>query len=72
MSMDESPEEIENSWWYNSRTGEVEHGPESPSIHRIGPFASAEEAKRAPAVIEARSKAWAEEEKREDSWGGTP
>lgn len=72
MTIDGTPDEIEQSWWYNSRTGEVEHGPESPSIHRIGPFASREEASRAPEVIAARSKAWDEDEKRDGSWGGTP
>ena len=58
-----------DEWWYNSRTGEVEHGPESASLHRVGPFATREEAARAPERLQERSKAWAAEEAREDAWG---
>ncbi|GAA3660681.1 SPOR domain-containing protein [Microbacterium marinilacus] len=73
MSNSETPDEIEKSYWYNARTGEVEHGPESPAIDRVGPFETAEEAARAPEVLKARSKAWAEDEEREKGWGaGTP
>ncbi len=59
----------EEKYWYNLRTGQVERGFESPSAERAGPFDSAEDAARAPQVIAARSKAWAEEEAREDDWG---
>ena len=33
-----------DGYWYNLRTGEVEHGPESPSLDRAGPFETADEA----------------------------
>ena len=56
-------------YWYNLKTGEVEKGFESPAPDRAGPFDTAEEAAKAPEVIKARSRAWAEEEAREDSWG---
>jgi hypothetical protein len=56
-------------YWYNLRTGEVEKGFESPSVDRAGPFDTPEEAAGAPEVIRRRSRAWAEEEAREDSWG---
>jgi hypothetical protein len=56
-------------YWYNLRTGEVEKGFESPSIERAGPFDTPEEAAKAPEVIRARSRAWAEDDAREDSWG---
>ncbi|HEX5728132.1 SPOR domain-containing protein [Microbacterium sp.] len=52
-------------YWYNLETGEVEHGYVSPSIDRAGPFETAEEAARAPEIIRERSRAWAEEERRE-------
>ncbi|MEL5989930.1 SPOR domain-containing protein [Microbacterium phosphatis] len=58
-----------DQWWFNSRTGEVEHGPESPSIHRIGPFDTQEEAARAPQKLQERAKAWADDEARENNWG---
>jgi hypothetical protein len=59
-------------YWYNLKTGEVEKGYESPAPDRAGPFDTPEEAAKAPDVIRARSRAWAEEEAREDSWGSAP
>jgi hypothetical protein len=56
-------------YWYNLSTGEVERGMESPSVDRAGPFDTAEEAAQAPQLLAKRSRAWAEEEAREDSWG---
>lgn len=56
-------------YWYNLTTGQVEHGFESPSVDRAGPFDTAEEAAHAPDVIKARSRAWAEDEARDDAWG---
>lgn len=53
-------------YWYNLTTGEVEHGFVSPHVDRAGPFDTAEEAARAPEIIRERSRAWAEEERRED------
>jgi hypothetical protein len=61
----------ENKYWFNSTTGEVEYGLESPSIDRIGPFDTAEEAARAPEVVKERSRAWAEEDAADDSWGSS-
>ena len=37
-------------WWYNHKTGEVEEGPQSLGSERDGPFASREEAARAPEI----------------------
>ena len=54
-------------YWYNLKTGEVEKGYESPAVDRAGPFETAEEAARAPEIRRERSRAWAEEEAREDS-----
>ncbi len=56
-------------YWYNLTTGKVEKGFESPSVDRAGPFDTAEEAAKAPEVIRERSRAWAEEDAREDAWG---
>lgn len=53
-------------FWYNLVTGEVEQGFESPAIDRAGPFDTREEAAKAPEVLRERSRAWAEEEARED------
>lgn len=59
----------EDKYWYNLTTGQVERGFESPSVDRAGPFDTAEDAARAPEVIAARSRAWSEEDAREDAWG---
>ncbi|GAA5208696.1 SPOR domain-containing protein [Microbacterium kyungheense] len=59
-------------YWYNLKTGEVEKGFESPAPDRAGPFDTPEEAAKAPDVIRERSRAWADEEAREDSWGSGP
>ncbi|KAA9110500.1 SPOR domain-containing protein [Microbacterium rhizomatis] len=53
-------------YWYNLTTGEVEKGFESPAIDRAGPFDTREEAAAAPQLLRERSRAWAEEEARED------
>jgi hypothetical protein len=54
-------------YWYNLTTGEVERGFVSPHVDRAGPFDTAEEAARAPEIIRERSRAWAEEERRDDA-----
>ncbi|WP_137755922.1 SPOR domain-containing protein [Agrococcus sp. SGAir0287] len=53
-------------YWYNLETGAVEEGMVSPSVDRAGPFATAEEAARAPEIIEERSRRWAAEDAAED------
>lgn len=52
-------------YWYNLTTGEVERGFVSPHVDRAGPFDTAEDAARAPEIIRERSRAWAEEERRD-------
>ncbi len=61
----------DNKYWFNSSTGEVEFGMQSPSIDRVGPFDTAEEAARAPEVLEERARAWADEDSADDNWGGS-
>ncbi len=56
-------------YWYNLTTGAVERGFESPAVDRAGPFDSEEEAAQAPALMAKRSRAWAEEDARDDDWG---
>ncbi|MGJ0204438.1 methionine aminopeptidase [Leucobacter sp. gxy201] len=50
------------TYWYNSRTGEVEEGPQSLSLDRLGPFATREEAERADEIVAERARQWAEED----------
>ena len=55
-----------SQWWYNTKTGEVEEGAQSPGSDRDGPFATREDAARAPVIVAERARKWAEEEAAED------
>lgn len=50
-------------WWYNHKTGMVEYGRKSLGMHRDGPYATEEEARRAPEIAKERSAAWDEDER---------
>ena len=54
------------SYWFNQRTGQVEAGPKSIALDRLGPFDSAEEAARAEQIIAERARRLREEEAEED------
>jgi len=58
-------QEEQVEFWFNSQTGQVEVGPQSLALHRLGPFKSREEAENAPDIIAARAAAWRAEEERE-------
>jgi len=45
-------------WWYNHKTGQVEEGPQSLGSDRDGPYASREEAERAPEIARERAADW--------------
>lgn len=49
-------------WWYNNKTGQVEEGPQSLGSNRDGPFATREDAARAPQIIAERARTWAAED----------
>ena len=53
-------------WYYNLRTGEVEHGKVSPMPDRAGPFDTAEEAAHAPEKIRENSRRWAADDAASD------
>ncbi len=55
-----------SEWWYNHVTGEVEEGAQSLGADRDGPYASREEAQRAPEIAKERSRAWAAEDAADD------
>jgi len=59
----------EDKYWYNLTTGKVERGFESPAIDRAGPFDTEEEAAAAPKLLAERSRAWADDDAAEDTWG---
>ncbi|GGA58031.1 hypothetical protein GCM10011490_04870 [Pseudoclavibacter endophyticus] len=58
--------ETSTSYWYNTRTGEVEHGKQSIASDLVGPFATAAEASRAPERLQENARRWAEEEAEND------
>lgn len=55
-----------DTYWFNTRTGAVEEGPQSLSIARVGPFKTREEAERATEIIEERARRIREEDELED------
>ncbi len=59
----------DEKYWYNLTTHAVERGFASPAVDRAGPFDTEEEAAAAPALLAARSRAWAEDDARDDAWG---
>ncbi|MGO3146937.1 MAG: methionine aminopeptidase [Leucobacter sp.] len=54
------------TYWFNTRTNEVEEGPQSLAIYRIGPFDTRAEAERALDVVAERAKAWNDEDAEEE------
>lgn len=56
----------QETYWFNTRTGQVEDGPQSLSIDRLGPFSSREEAARALEIIEERARKIREEDELDD------
>lgn len=52
----------EETYWFNTKTGEVEEGPQSLAIYRVGPFGTREEAEGALRRIADRARAWNEED----------
>lgn len=54
------------TYWYNTRSGEVEDGPQSLSIDRLGPFHTREEAARAPEIVAERARKIREEDDNDD------
>jgi len=56
----------EVQYWFNTKTGMVETGPQSLSLDRLGPFGSFEDASRALDIIAERARRIVEDEKLED------
>ena len=56
-------------YWYNTRTKQVEQGRRSLGVERLGPFETAEEAARAPEIVQQRARDWAADEARDDRPG---
>ncbi len=54
------------TYWFNTRSGEVEEGPQSLSMDRLGPFATREEAERGPAIVAERARRIREEDDADD------
>lgn len=59
-------DELEAAWWYNTKTNVVEHGMKSPSVDRLGPFATEAEAANAWEIVRERARRWAAEDARDD------
>ena len=58
--------DLEHAYWYNARTGEVEHGLLSASRDRIGPFDTRTEAEHALEKLRENSAQWAADDAADD------
>ncbi|CAG7845432.1 hypothetical protein USB125703_01698 [Pseudoclavibacter triregionum] len=56
-----------HEFWFNTSTGEVEEGQQSLASELVGPFATREEAAKAPERLQERARQWAEEEAAEEA-----
>lgn len=54
-------------WWYNTRTGEVEHGELSRSIDRLGPYPDEATARRALELARERTR---QADRADAEWNG--
>ena len=68
VSNDELPDLSDGKkWYYNTRTGDVEHGKLSSFTHHMGPYDTREDAERALKIARARNDIWEAEDK---EWAG--
>lgn len=56
----------EQQWWFNTSTGQVEHGRQSHYTHLMGPYTSEQAARDALTTAAARTKAADDEDERWD------
>lgn len=56
-----------DQYWFNTRTGEVEHGKQSLATDLLGPFATEAEAAKAPERLQENARRWAEEDAADDA-----
>lgn len=61
-----SLDDPDQTFWFNTRTREVEQGPQSLGSDRLGPFQTREEAARAEEIVAERARKWAEEDAAND------
>ena len=57
---------VDDQWWFNLRTQEVEQGLGDPNSERLGPYATEQEARDVLARMHARNEAWDAQDKGED------
>ena len=58
---------VDDQWWFNLRTQEVEQGLGDPNSERLGPYATEQEARDVLTRMHARNEEWDAQDKGEDS-----
>ncbi|NEG70158.1 hypothetical protein [Bifidobacterium choloepi] len=58
----------DKEWYFNTVTGKVELGPQSPMAIRLGPYKTKEEAEKALDIAEERNKEWENQEREWKQW----
>ncbi len=52
-------------YWFNTRTHEVEEGPQGLSVDRIGPFETRKQAEHGPEIVAERARQIREEDEQD-------
>ncbi|KFI57275.1 hypothetical protein [Bifidobacterium gallicum] len=60
---------LKEEWYYNTATGNVELGPQSPMQHRMGPYATRKDAEQALKIAQQRNKHWDDQDHEWSNWG---
>lgn len=55
-------------WYFNTATGKVELGPQSPMENRLGPYPTRQEAEQALQTAKERNRKWDEENREWNAW----
>jgi hypothetical protein len=55
---------VTSKYWFNTKTGQVEHGRQSLWSHLLGPYDTAEEAARALETARHRTETWDDDDER--------
>lgn len=57
-----------HQWFFNTKTGKPELGPQSPANVRLGPYRTREDALRAWEIVRNRNRKWDSDDASWNSW----
>lgn len=60
--------DMAHQWFFNTKTGKPELGPQSPANVRLGPYRTREDALRAWEIVRNRNRKWDSDDASWNSW----